>query len=412
MTKKSSKIVLWGSFLFYFLSLTIYSIFSYSLTAPNLVLSSNPTFWKFQTYMWTTFFNNRELLSQTYFTLMSITFISYFFFVSQAIKNKINNFKLILILLLTLIAPLLISNNALSYDAFNYIFNAKMVSVYHVDPHVKTALDFSDDPWTKFMHNIHTPAPYGKAWTYLSLIPFSLGMGKFILTWLSFRLFSLLPLLTLLFIYWKYKNKINYPWALLLIFNPLVLIEVISNFHNDFWMVTPAILSLLLIDRSEKKGKLINLSFILKVILSIILLGLSIWVKLATILLIPIWLLILIKNRLEEIPHFYSLANHWPILASLLMFLPLLTSRSQWFHPWYLIWTISFIPLFTKNNKIAKAWTTALLILSISSMYRYLPFLWNNNYEGNVLYWQRIISFIPFVIALLFSMRSIFNKKK
>jgi hypothetical protein len=410
MTKKSSNRILWYSFILYFLSIVSYSIFSYSLTAPNLVLSSHPTFWKFQTYMWKTFFNNRELLTQTYFGLIGIIFLNYLFFVSQAIKNRINNFKIIIILFLTISIPLLVSNNALSYDAFNYIFNAKMVSVYQADPHTQVALDFPDDSWTKFMHNTHTTAPYGRAWTYLSLIPFSLGMGKFIITWLSFRIFSLLPLITLLFIFWKYKNKISNASTLLLIFNPLILIEVISNFHNDFWMITPAILSLLLVS-NLKKNKKINLSIIFKIILSITLLALSIWVKLATLLLIPIWLLILIKNKLKDIPHFYSLANSWPLLASIVMFVPLLTSRSQQFHPWYLIWSISFIPLFSKG-KIAKAWATSLLILSISSMYRYLPFLWHNNYDGDVLSWQKAISFIPFVIALIFSLKkTLFNKK-
>lgn len=411
MAKKTSNRILWYSFIFYFLSLVAYAVFSYSLTAPNLVLSTNPTFWKFQTYMWKTFFNNRELLTQTYFALIGIIFFNYLFFVSQALKQKLKSFKLILILFLALAAPLLISNNALSYDAFNYIFNAKMVSVYHADPHIQVALDFPDDSWTKFMHNTHTPAPYGRAWTYLSLIPFSLGMGKFVITWLSFRLFSLLPLIALLFIFWKYQKRVNHTWAIFLIFNPLILIEVISNFHNDFWMITPAILSLLLVD--SQKNKKINLSFVIKVLISIVLLGLSIWIKLATLLLIPIWLLILIKNKLKDIPHFYSLANGWPVLASLVMFVPLLTSRSQWFHPWYLAWTIAFIPLFSKKNKIATAWATSLLVLSISSMYRYLPFLWHNNYDGDVLSWQRMITFVPFAIILLLSFKKVvFNKKK
>ncbi|MDH5533281.1 MAG: hypothetical protein OEX81_02545 [Candidatus Pacebacteria bacterium] len=411
MAKKTSNRILWYSFALYFLSLVAYAIFSYSLTAPNLVLSTNSTFWKFQTYMWKTFFNNRELLTQTYFGLIGIIFFNYLFFVSQAIKQKINNFKLILILFFALVIPLLISNNALSYDAFNYIFNAKMVSVYHVDPHTQVALDFPDDSWTKFMHNTHTTAPYGRAWTYLSLVPFSLGMGKFVITWLSFRLFSLLPLATLLFIFWKYHKKINYTWLIFLVFNPLVLIEVISNVHNDFWMITPAILSLLLID--SQRSKKTNFSSIIKVLFSIVLLGLSIWIKLATILLIPIWLLILIKDKLKDIPHFYSLANSWPVLASLAMFAPLLTSRSQWFHPWYLAWSISFIPLFSKRNKFGAAWAVSLLVLSISSMYRYLPFLWHNNYDGDVLSWQRMITFIPFGIILILSFKKVlFNKKR
>lgn len=407
MVKKRSKKLFLFSFLLYFILLLIYSVFSYSLTAPNLVLSSNPTFWDFQTYMWKTFFNNRELLSQTYFALISFSFFSYLFFISQLLKHKIKDFKLLLILFLTLAGPLLISNNALSYDAFNYIFNAKMVSVYGVDPHVKVALDFPDDPWINFMHNTHTTAPYGRAWTLLSLIPFSLGFGKFFTTWLVFRIFSLLPLITFLLILWKYQKRINHHWTIFLIFNPLILIEVISNFHNDFWMITPAVLSLLILD-SKSKNKII---FVLKTFLSLLLLGFSIWIKLATVILIPIWLMLLSKSRLTMIPRFSQIIRNWPLLASVGMFVPLLTLRSQQFHPWYLVWTIAFIPFFLKN-KISKIWALLVLVLSVSSMYRYLPFLYHNNYDGNVLLWQKAISFTPFVIALILSLKHLFTKSK
>ena len=407
MVKKRSKKLFLASFLLYFISLLSYSIFSYSLTAPNLVLSTNSTFWSFQTYMWKTFFNNRELLSQTYLALISFSFFSYFFFVSQLLKHKIRDFKLILIIFISLAVPLLVSNNALSYDAFNYIFNAKMVSVYGADPHIKVALDFPDDPWVKFMHNTHTTAPYGKAWTLLSVIPFSLGFGKFLITWLVFRLFSLLPLLAFAIILWKNQKKINFTWAIFLIFNPLILIEVISNFHNDFWMITPAVLSLLILD-SKSKNKIM---FVLKAILSLLLLGFSIWIKLATVILIPIWLMLLSKSKLSLIPRFSQIMRNWPLLASIGMFIPLLTLRSQQFHPWYLVWTIAFIPFFLKN-KISNAWAIALLVLSASSMYRYLPFLYQNNYDGNVLLWQKAISFTPFIIALILSLKHLFTKSK
>jgi hypothetical protein len=407
MAKNKSKKLLWFSFFLYFISFLIYAVFSYSLTAPNLILSTHPTFWKFQTYMWKTFFNNRELLTQTYFAIIGFSFINYLFFVSQLLKSKIKNFKLLIILFITLSLPLLLSNNALSYDVFNYIFNAKMFSIYQVDPHVSVALDFANDPWTKFMHNTHTPAPYGRAWTLLSLIPFSLGFGKFITTWLVFRLFSLLPLITFILILWKFKNKLNHIWTILLIFNPLILIEIISNFHNDFWMITPAILSLLILD-SKKKNKT---CLIVKTFISLLLLGFSIWIKLATVILIPIWIMILIKHKLNKIPRFSQITRNWPLLASIGMFVPLLTLRSQQFHPWYLIWTIAFIPFFLKN-KLANLWATALLALSISSMYRYLPFLYHNNYDGDVLMWQKLISFTPFVITLILSAKSLFAKSK
>lgn len=393
---------LWLSFLFYFFALSLYAIFTYSLTAPNLVLSQNPTFWHFQSYMWRTFFNNRQLLTQTYFVLMTFNFGTFIFFCSQLFKVKKISFKALALVLIAFCIPLLMSNNALSYDVFNYIFNAKMVAVYHVDPHVQVALNFPDDPWTKFMHNIHTTAPYGHGWTYLSLIPYSLGLGKFVLTWLSFKAFNLIPLFTLLYLYYKNNRNKNFAWLFFVIFNPLTLIEVISNSHNDLWMMAPAIGGLLLLSSGDNK----KVSW-LKALVSLGLILASMWIKLATVALLPIWLLILIRPMIKSIPRFDSIIGNWPYLASLVMFLPLLSIRSQQFHPWYLLWSLSFVPLI-RPNKWIKVWMQSLTVLSVCSMFRYLPFLWNNNYDGNVLLIQKSITFVPFVLALLFFTKQAF----
>ncbi len=400
---------LWLSFLLYFFALCLYAVFSYALTAPNLVLSQNPTFWQFQNYMWRTFFNNRQLLTQTYITLITINFGAFILFCSQLIKAPKVSFKKLALILVVLCLPLLASNNALSYDVFNYIFNAKMVAVYQVDPHVQVALNFPEDPWTKFMHNIHTTAPYGHGWTYLSLIPYSLGLGKFALTWLSFKAFNLIPLFTLLFLYFKNNKNKHFAWLFLVIFNPLTLIEVISNSHNDLWMMAPAIGGLLLLNTGNDK----KISW-QKALISLVLILASMWIKLATVALLPIWLLIVIRPVIRSIPRFDSIIGNWPYLASLIMFLPLLTIRSQQFHPWYLLWSLSFVPLI-RPNKWIKVWMQSLIVLSISSMFRYLPFLWNNNYDGNVLFLQKMITFIPFALALLFFTKQAFftpNKNK
>ena len=194
----------------YALLLIGYSIFSYSLTAPNLILSSWPPYWRFQTWMWETFFNDRQLLSQTYLVIMALIFINYFLIINNLKKlekiPKLFSRKNLLIMIL-LVAPLLVANNALSYDVFNYIFNAKMLVYYHVSPHLHTALEFARDDWTRFMHNTHTPAPYGYAWTLLSTIPYWLGRGGFFLTWLLFRGMSLLSLMGLGLVYYFYCIK-------------------------------------------------------------------------------------------------------------------------------------------------------------------------------------------------------------
>lgn len=389
----------------YGLLFCFYALFSYSLTAPNLILSSWPPFWKFQTYMWKTFFNNRQLLAQTYLILISAIFLIYGLLLKQikTLPQKTSLTK-ILLLIIVISFPLLLANNALSYDVFNYIFNAKMVVVFKTNPHVDVALNYSYDDWTRFMHNLHTPAPYGYGWTALSLLPYLMGLGRFLLVWTSFRVFSLLSLLLLILCYWWLfkveKNKNIFQKMLPVVINPLVLLEVISNSHNDLWMMVPALLSLGIvagIARAKKKYWLL--------VSSVLLLLFSISIKLATILLIPLWgLLVFGWLYKKKFPL-------WPLLASLLMFLPLLTLRSQQFHPWYLTWVLVWVPLFPKI-KISQLWSSAILILSFSSMLRYIPFLAAGEYTESVLLHQKAISWTPFVLTLAFVSLKLLSKNK
>ncbi len=380
--------------LLYFLLLVIYTIFSYSLTAPNLVLSNWSPYWRFQTWMWANFFNNRQLLTGTYLILLVSLFMTYFRIIKIWPKTQQGEWqsqrrypgvKMVWWLPLLIASPLVLSNNALSYDVFNYIFNAKMVVAYQANPHLQTALSFATDDWTRFMHNTHTPAPYFYGWTGLSLLPYFLGGGKFLSTWLIFRLFSFLSLGLLSLSLVKNIKKQNI-WLPLLLLNPLLLIEVVSNVHNDLWMMTPALTAILLATR-KKTSKNILISFTLLLF--------SASIKLATLALIPIWLaLVLPWKKAWPKLHKFIIGN-WPFLTSVLLFLPLLTPRSKQFLPWYLIWSLVWLPLI---NKKWQAWKISLIILSISSMLRYIPYFWAGNYQENIIFQQRLITWTPFIL--------------
>lgn len=346
--------------------------------------------------------------------------------------------KHFIIALAIILLPLLFSYNALSHDMFNYLFNAKMVVVYQTNPHIQVALDFAQDEWTRFMHNTHTPAPYWYGWTGISLIPFSLGVGKFTLSWWLFRLFSVLSWVGL---WWSWRKwgqwrgqLVATNWMLAIALLPLVLIEIIANGHNDLWMMVPAILSLgMVLYRRLSWSTLLG---------SIALLVFSLSIKFATAVLIPLWLLIalsrfLTSNRRYAKPKINSTVStdsrhsgftypevsgdlesskrgfnllSWqlapltqfliqlsPLFASILLFIPLLTTRSQQFLPWYLTWSLVWMPLFTWNFRqsltdrpsirftsprlnlfivsFTKIWIAWLLALSFSALFRYVPWL-------------------------------------
>ncbi|MGD9129770.1 MAG: hypothetical protein PVJ09_04775 [Candidatus Woesebacteria bacterium] len=419
----------------FFLLLILYSVLTYSLTDPNLVLIQWQPYWQFQILMWKNFFLNRRLLTYAYALIVNLLFFNYFLIIKKIKEEReekelyrldkpdrkkstkllsrsmLNNKKKLILYFLLLISPLIFSYNALSHDVFNYIFNAKMVLIYKANPHQQVALDFAHDPWTRFMHNTHTPAPYAYGWTIFSLLPYLLGFNKFLSTWLLFRLLSILSII-LLFITVLYlkKEKINqnnfYNYALLFL-NPLLLVELISNSHNDLWMMLPAMLALGLIFKKKTK-KTILLSFLLLLF--------SISSKYASAVLLPIWLhfllkknsvykrlqknikKILVKTKLKKLAAFLSIDKiNWQTIASLLFFIPLFTSRSQQFHPWYLTWILVWLPWIKQSS-----WKRTILIFSYTSMLRYVPWIYAGGFNDAIIFRQKMITWIVPVIYLLF----------
>lgn len=388
----------------FFITACLFSLWTWILTAPNLVLSSHQFYWTIQTFLWDNLYANRAFISYSYFILIVILFLVYFIVTK---KTFFNNKKTFLLTFILFFSPLLFSYNALSYDVFNYLFNAKMVVHYHANPHVKVALDYPDDPWVRFMHNTHTSAPYGYGWTMVSLLPFIVFGGKFTLTWYSFRLLNLTLLFLCLYIMMQWQKKINqqinYQSLSLFFFNPLVLIEVVTNFHNDLWMMLPVLLSLYLLYPS-KDSPISKSQFLFSSILFLF----SLSIKYASVALLPAWIFLaylsnekrilgLIKLQVSPKLNYYSslIKKYFFDICAFLMFLPLLTFRSQLFHPWYLLWSLIFIPFVSRRTR------TLLLIFSFSSMLRYLPYLWENGYRSLTVFTQQLITFVPAIIYLI-----------
>ncbi len=438
-----------------------YSIWSYGLTDPNLVLINWEPYWQFQQWAWQTFFHNRPMQTITYVVLISLLFVNYgvITWLFRKLELKMETFKKFLVAMgiyLFVISPLLFSYNALSHDVFNYIFNARMVIEYQANPHSEVALGYSFDPWTRFMHNTHTTAPYWYGWTVISLIPYLLGFGSFLITWLNFKLFALVSLLLYGMIMWFWKNQQKQTlehWQLgLVMLNPLVLVEIVGNSHNDFWMMVPALLAFLLLLNRPKQMHWLGLS-----LLSLIF---SASTKYATLVLLPVWLIvgklftinwgipkttnaitsILFKfqNSLKT-TFFNSFLNYVvqlvPWILSILLFLPLLTSRSRWFLPWYLLWSLSLVPLLVKStvlnrelpkisllplasikkqiNNWRKRWVYLLVALSISSLIRYVPWLWYGEYSDLITSQEIVITWLGgLMVFCLFCVTDYFTAKR
>jgi hypothetical protein len=188
----------------------------------------------------------------------------------------------------------------------------------------------------------------------------------------------------------------------LLAFHPLLLIETVLNGHNDVWMMWPALLAIGLIKFRQRTTKTLILAMGLWLF--------SISIKLASVVLLPIlvglwlepWLKKIWKQK-KWLKLIDWLAGSWAEWSALLLLLPLFSSRSQWFHPWYLIWSLTFLPF------IRWRWLKFTLMgLSITSLWRDVPWMLNNlEYTSLVQSQMRFITWsgavIGFVIWLIFS---------
>jgi hypothetical protein len=379
------------SFLLYCVTLVLGAFFSYSFTDPNLVISPNPLYWEWQQWMWRTWFDAPTFQAQSFIVILVLQWSTFFVFAWSVWKKRgeVMSGNLKYFLIAVPLCLYLFSYNALSHDVFNYMFNARIVSYYHADPHTKVALDFLGDPWLRFMHNTHTPAPYGYGWTALSLIPYVLGRGLFLPTWLLFRLYSIISFVGVGVVLWKWltlMGKHQYRWRILVVaVSPIVLSEVVMNAHNDLWMLVPALASLYILDRWRRHGG----SW--QALVALLLLVISIAVKLATIVLVPlfVWLVIASWTKSSRVKLTQLSSSDIAFIASILMFVPLLTARSQYFHPWYILWPLVWLPLIER-----KWWLAIVSGFAISSSFRYLPWIAAGGFEGNVLYHQQLITWV------------------
>lgn len=356
--------MIWFTLVWFLYCLFLFSLQDLNLTGHRWAISHSQLIW------WQSFISANRLYVMLVFLLLTLGLIWGYF---RQVKTKsIPPWSkwLFLILIALPVYPLL------SFDIFNYLFNAKMVLIYHANPHVKVALDFAWDPMLRFMHNVTTPAPYAYGWTALSLVPgLAWFTGKFTLAFWLMKLFVigfwLLTLKVLRQLVMALFPKESWRWWLFAL-NPLVLVEVLINGHNDLVMMFFALSSYWFLMQSSK----------LKAV-SLLLLSASI--KYVTILLLPFYFL---KSKFSQL----DLPTIFAVILTLAMF-----TRPDQLHSWYLIWAFSFAVLSRH-----RFWISLFTALTLGGLLRYAPYLYFGHWDPPVyllrnLIWAGSLLFTPLI---------------
>lgn len=184
--------------------------------------------------------------------------IGYFGLIKSVNFTKISFGNVIKVLLIISFA-ITLSYPATSYDLFNYMFDAKIVSEYGLNPYRYTAQDFPNDEWVRFMHWTHRTYPYGPIWLVMTVPLVALGHGVWLLTFLLFKLLVFASyLLTARAIYFLACRIRGISSAKMLTIafmaHPLVLVEGLSAAHIDIVMSALAVTGIWLLASRRMLG--------------------------------------------------------------------------------------------------------------------------------------------------------------
>ncbi len=345
-------------------------LYSYGFVDFNLTLSSQPWVMAFVTWSQQLAMFNRGRSTNVYLALIGTLFLFYLVVLSYYARHPASRFPwkqiLTLALVFTLAYPLL------SSDVFKYLFAAKELVLYHTNPHVVAPQVFEGDTWLRFMRWIHTPSPYGPVMTALAIPPYLLALGKFVPALYLFKLAQLGWYLLSIWLIGRLAANRKVVAQLVFALNPLILVEWLTNAHNDAPMITLLLLALYLI----KIGKRIPAFLVLL---------LSIGIKYVTV-------FGLLYLTFQKLPRKIMVALSLIILT----LAPLLYHYSYQYQPWYVTWIIPFVAL---SGVPALIWLAT--AYSLGAFLRYLPFIGTGLWQGTAQYFA-LLTFAPIAATAIY----------
>lgn len=379
-------------YLFFPIFLFLFVIYTYSQIDLNLTISSNITYQKIQNLLIQLGYFQRPL-STIFFILLIAVLFSFYLVILKFVNQRIFSLAQLKKLILAVSLISLLAYPAFSHDLFNYIFDARIITKYHLNPYHYKALDFPDDQWTRFMHWTHRKYPYGPAWLIITT-PFSyLGFQKFSITLFLFKLLFFIFFIINCILVYSIAHLVKKENAMMSLayfaLNPLIIIESLISPHNDSIMLTFLLLSILLLIRNQ---------YFKSIIFSL----LSVAIKFITAPVFIITLIYSVNKRVRQLLTYKRLILLL-LIVYLISLLPVIISRE--ILPWYFIPVLAFFALLS-GYRIANVLNVS---LSAGLTIKYIFFI----YEGawSVLSYQRFTVMLALVLLLPLFISQIYKKR-
>ena len=343
--------------------IVVIGLFLYSFTQVDLSLTlSQWSIWQvIEKFFQHIGYFQRPLSTFFYVVIISLLFLFYFLFLRLA---KVGEIRGIWGLIIATTVILNFSYNAFSYDLFNYMFDAKIVTYYHQNPYERNALDYPGDPMLSFMHGTHRTYPYGPLWLILTA-PLSLGINFFLPTFFLFKFLISLSFIGSAFFISRIlrivspQNEIF--GTIFFALNPLVIIESLVSAHNDIVMIFFAVLGLYLLVRKSY-------------FFSFLFLFLSIGIKFSTILLLPVFIYVIIKqfrNVSIDFKKVFTIIFILMTIAVLVTSFASGTNKNPELQPWYFLMLFPFAALVAQKRMVV----LLTICISIAMLVSYVTFL-------------------------------------
>jgi len=354
---------------FYYLILIMLTILSWGFVDANILLPGITSLHSIIYF--------KTLYSTVWYTVTVAVLFAWYFWTLHRIKRGLLTSKHVWHLIIGTVVILVWAYPALSNDIFNYIATAKVTFLYRENPYIIMPIDIPNDPSFGFLHAANKVALYGPVWIALTAVPHVLGMGNLLASIFTFKIFVISWYALLCYLVWTASGKKTFALAFFAL-NPLVTLSTLVDGHNDVVMMALAVASFMFLKRRQ-------------FVVGLMLLIASIFIKGATVFLVPIVIWCLLRPQVS-----WHRVWYWASVAMYIIFL--LSPLREEMYAWYFIWPLTFLALVDKPTLLH----AASYGFSFGLMLRIVPFLYTRSWGGITPMVKKLVTFVPPVITTLF----------